>query len=149
MSTEPDDFVDPDNLYVVFGEFFKHQWFTALNRDVESYSMHPNARSNTSISDLAIVTLRLAIEYSPFIKPICLWSGSTDFEDIADRTGYAVGWGSDEMGSEYFDESRIIKMPIVNKVRIFTRIDFPLSAIFAFCLLLFNIQVKFYSRKIL
>ncbi|KAG5330455.1 GD protease, partial [Acromyrmex heyeri] len=111
-----DNTIDPNNLYVAFGEFILyHQWYKTINRDVACYKIHPNYVHTNSDSNLAILILRLNVEYSPFIKPICLWSGSTDLENVVNKIGYVVGWGRDEFGHPNTDERRMARVSIVSQ----------------------------------
>lgn len=109
------------NLNVAFGNFNSRQWTeSGINRQVARYRIHPDYKhTNSADSDLAILTLRMPIEYSPFIRPICLWSGSSDLQDIVNRFGYVVGWGKDQLGNDYNDEPRMAKMLIKSQVKIF------------------------------
>jgi len=114
-------------LVVALGRFYLHQFrqVGTVNREVASYTIHPEyAHAFTSDSDLAILTLRTSVEYSHFIKPICLWSGPTDLQNIVNRSGYVVGWGQDEVGHPWTEDPRMTIMPIVNTVRTFTRANF-------------------------
>ncbi|KYM86389.1 Serine protease gd [Atta colombica] len=108
--------IDLNNLYLAFGEFSLDQWYKTINRDVASYKIHPDyVYTTNSDSDLAILIMRLNVEYSPFIKPICLWSGSTDLENVVDKTGYIVGWGRDDFGHLNTDERRMARVSIVSQ----------------------------------
>ncbi|XP_071564130.1 serine protease gd-like [Temnothorax nylanderi] len=108
-----------DIMKVALGQFnLRHgsRVVGTVNRKVESYKIHPNANWRTGDSDLAILILSMPVEFSPFIRPICLWSGSTDIENVVDRTGYVVGWASNETITDVLvSEPRMLKMPIVNQ----------------------------------
>ncbi|XP_011867314.1 PREDICTED: serine protease gd-like isoform X2 [Vollenhovia emeryi] len=86
-----------------------------ITRKMSSYTVHPSWHEYTADSDLAIITLTKSVEYSPFIKPICIWSGPPDLEDLADRTGYVVGWGEFEFNVSKLGVPRMIRVPIINK----------------------------------
>ncbi|XP_025987196.1 serine protease gd isoform X2 [Solenopsis invicta] len=129
MKTSGNDTVDPDNLFVTFGKLNLRQWNEngITIREVESYKIHPDfAHTISADSDLAILILRMPVDFSPFIKPICLWFGPTNLENVVDRTGYVVGWGQrifenndfSRHVSRYTRESEIPRMSrvsIVNK----------------------------------
>jgi len=121
-------------LVVALGRFNLHQFreVGSVNPEVASYTIHPEyAHAITGDSDLAILTLRTPVKYSPFIKPICLWSGPTDLQNVVNKSGYVVGWGQDEVGHPWTEAPRMAIMPIVSMVRTFTRTDFPFSLNFA------------------
>jgi len=108
---------------VALGRFNLRQWRErgTINREVASYTIHPDyTNEDSGDSDLAILILRTAVEYSLFIKPICLWIGSNNLDEVVNRTGYVVGWGQDEFGNPNTAEPRMARVPIVSEVRIFT-----------------------------
>ncbi|KAG5330456.1 GD protease, partial [Acromyrmex heyeri] len=110
----------PSNVLIVaLGRFKLHEWkeVGTVNREVASYKVHPDYVHTgiTSDSDLAILILRTAVEYSPFIRPVCLWSSnSTNLQNIIGKTGYIVGWGEDEAGHPYTEEPRMAKVSIAS-----------------------------------
>jgi len=121
------------NVVVVFGRFSLRQWREndTLNREVSGYRIHPDyAHGNAADSDLAILILRMPIEYNSFIKPICLWSGSTDLQNVVSKIGYVVRWDQDNFNTSV---PRIVKAPIVSQVKIFIDSEpvFSLSVSFA------------------
>ncbi|KAG5310111.1 GD protease, partial [Acromyrmex insinuator] len=114
---ESNETILPNVLTVALGRFnlFGFREVGTINREVASYTIHPDyTHKTTGDSDLAILNLRKPVEYNHFIKPICLWSGSSDLHDIVSRRGYVVGWGKDEFGHRYTDHPRMAIMPIVS-----------------------------------
>lgn len=117
-----DDVILPaSTLLVSLGRYRLREWREpgSVNREVEEYRFHPDykgdVKDQTADSDLAIMILREPVEFSPFIKPICLWSGSTDLRDVVGLSGYVVGWGRDEFGNPYLAEPRMTRVPIVSQ----------------------------------
>ncbi|XP_011057378.1 PREDICTED: transmembrane protease serine 11D-like isoform X1 [Acromyrmex echinatior] len=109
----------PSNVLIVaLGRFKLHEWKEGtVNRKIASYKVHPDYvhTGTTSDSDLAILILRTAVEYSPSIRPVCLWSSnSTNLQNIIGKTGYIVGWGEDEAGHPYTEEPRMAKVSIAS-----------------------------------
>jgi len=107
------------NVVVGFGRSSLLQWHKnkTLNREVSDYRIHPDYMNGISAdSDLAILILRMPIEYNLFIKPICLWSGSIDLQNIVNKIGYVAAWDLDNF---YSSVPRIMKAPIVSQVKIF------------------------------
>lgn len=105
---------------MALGRFNLRQWRErgAVNREVASYKIHPDyAHTTTGDSDLAILTLRTPVEFSPFIRPICLWFDSTNLQNVIDKIGSVVGWGEDELGHPYTEAPRMARVPIVSQVR--------------------------------
>ncbi|XP_011859320.1 PREDICTED: serine protease gd-like, partial [Vollenhovia emeryi] len=82
------------------------------------FVIHPNyVHYLKATSDLAILTLQNVVEFNPFIRPICLWSGSTNLEDVISRTGYAVGWDGDKLNRRDVDDQRMVRATIMSQVR--------------------------------
>ncbi|XP_078044399.1 venom prothrombin activator trocarin-D [Augochlora pura] len=93
----------------------------SVNREVAGYTVHPDYPQSSGSSkasgdaDIAVMVLRTSVEYSPVIKPICLWSGSTSLNAVVNRFGIVVGWGRDELGNVYLEEPRMVRTPIVSQ----------------------------------
>lgn len=109
-------------MLVSLGRYQLRNWHEAgsVNMEIASYTLHPDyIHQESGDSDLAILTLRTPVEFSPTIKPICMWHGSSDLQSAVNKIGYVVGWGRDEFGNPYVAEPRMAKVPIVSQVRIF------------------------------
>ncbi|XP_011875914.1 PREDICTED: serine protease gd-like [Vollenhovia emeryi] len=111
-------YIQPNNLEVVFGQYnlFKLHGDGIVNIKVAFYILHPDFDYYLT-SNLAILTLKKPVEYTPLTKPICLWSdySSTTLEDVVGKTGYVVGWGQDPLGHRDFQEQRMIKVTIAGQ----------------------------------
>ncbi|XP_011867326.1 PREDICTED: transmembrane protease serine 9-like [Vollenhovia emeryi] len=111
--------LSPNELLIVLGRFNLNQWNEAgsVNRTVSSYMIHPDYMRSlsrlSSDSDLAIVTLKTPVEFSPLIRPICLWSQSIDLQNVVNQIGYVVGWGKDE-SANYLENPRMVTASIVS-----------------------------------
>ncbi|XP_011858838.1 PREDICTED: serine protease gd-like [Vollenhovia emeryi] len=91
-----------------------------------SYNIHPECTSESNAdSDIAILILKQPIEFSPIIKPICLWSGSFSLDDVVNRTRYIVGWGEDALGRFYVHEQRMTRETCLRNNRSFDDITSP------------------------
>ncbi|GAB1861506.1 Serine protease gd [Camponotus japonicus] len=94
-----------------------------LKREIASYTLHPdyNSSSDSGDSDLAILTLKTPVDFSPTIKPICMWHGSIDLQSV-NMTGYIVWWNKlNNQGP------RMIKAPIVSQETCLENIGSPSS----------------------
>lgn len=116
-------------MLVSLGRYRLREWYEtgSVNREIASYTIHPDyTHQGTGDSDLAILILRTPVEFSPTIKPICLWSGSITLQSVVNKSGYVVGWGRDELGNPHLAEPRMARVPIVSQVRreIFKRMTF-------------------------
>lgn len=91
----------------------------SVNMEIARYTIHPDyLHQETGDSDLAILVLRNPVEFSPTIKPICMWNGPIDLQSAINKIGYVVGWGRDEFGNPYLAEPRMAKVPIVSQVKL-------------------------------
>ncbi|XP_024868141.1 serine protease gd-like [Temnothorax curvispinosus] len=115
-----------DIMKVAFGQFklrrFKYGFSRivgTVNRKIASYKIHPDfvhTSENATDSDLVILTLNTPVKFSAFIRPICLWSGLTDLQNVVDRTGYVVGWVRNKYYSRKpVSEPRMLRIPIVSQ----------------------------------
>ncbi|GAB1861510.1 Serine protease gd [Camponotus japonicus] len=113
--------ISPNAILVSLGRYRLFSWNEAgsLNREIASYTLHPdyNYRSISGDSDLAILTLKTPVEFSPTIKPICMWYTSADLQRVVNKTGYVVGWGFGNVAwnEPYVYEPRMAKAPIVSQ----------------------------------
>ncbi|EFN68362.1 Serine protease gd [Camponotus floridanus] len=110
--------IPPSAMLASLGRYRLQEWHEAgsLNIEIASYTLHPDYNHGGSgDSDLAILTLRTPVEFSPRIKPICMWYDSIDLQSVVDKAGYVVGWGKDELGHPYVQEPRMAKVPIVSQ----------------------------------
>jgi Trypsin len=77
--------------------------------------VHPNWRPflKNYDADIAAAVLAETIQFSNFIRPICLWAVSDSYNDMIDKQGTVAGWGvvgsSDEPSDiPYFTELKVV-----------------------------------------
>lgn len=105
-------------LLVSVGRYRLRDWRErgSVNREVADYRLHPDYNSlGSADADIAIMFLRERVEYSATIKPICLWNGPTNLQDVVGKYGWVVGWGQDENGNRNVQEPRMARIPIVSQ----------------------------------
>ncbi|XP_036145161.1 transmembrane protease serine 11C isoform X2 [Monomorium pharaonis] len=115
--------INPNDLIVALGilNLSNQKKGNRINREVANYTIHPDYASRqrdfSADSDLAIVILTMPVEYSPFIKPICLWSTSTKLQNIFNNSGYFVGWSRTccEVDLSDIDYPRMARVSIVSQ----------------------------------
>ncbi|XP_011867331.1 PREDICTED: serine protease gd-like isoform X2 [Vollenhovia emeryi] len=110
----------PDNMYAAFGQFNSRQWHGMgnFNRKVTNFrTTGTNYIYNNKIEHyLAILTVETPVEYSPFIKPICLWYRSDDFADVVHWTGYVVGYDRNVSQTQnIIEEPRMSRVTVLDK----------------------------------
>lgn len=88
--------LQPDDVIVLLGRYNLDLKVErgAVQRSVDDIRVHPdwNAFEGKFDADIAILVLNEIIEFTSFIRPVCLPS---DFEEISDF-GLVVGWGISE-----------------------------------------------------
>ncbi|KMQ95494.1 serine protease gd [Lasius niger] len=110
--------IPPSAMVVSLGRYRLRDFLEAgsVNMEIARYTIHPDyLHQETGDSDLAILVLRNPVEFSPTIKPICMWNGPIDLQSAINKIGYVVGWGRDEFGNPYLAEPRMAKVPIVSQ----------------------------------
>ncbi|XP_063924332.1 proclotting enzyme-like isoform X2 [Zophobas morio] len=81
----------------------------------DDIKVHPDYVPLESDADIAVVILSQVIEFSNYIRPICLWAGSDDIDTVVGEKGKVVGWGRDENNNSMTAEPRQTTMPIVSQ----------------------------------
>lgn len=81
----------------------KHNLESKTERDsvgssVAQFIVHPdwNAKSIRFDADIALTVLNKPLQFSTYIKPICIWTGTTSYADLIGKNGVVVGWGKTE-----------------------------------------------------
>uniref|UniRef100_A0A1B0D6C1 Uncharacterized protein n=1 Tax=Phlebotomus papatasi TaxID=29031 RepID=A0A1B0D6C1_PHLPP len=85
--------------------------------EVNSLNIHPEFLKDPRGSfdaDIAVLILRESVEYSAYIRPVCLWSLPTDEEYFVGKTGVVVGWGRDEKGNLVTYLPKRTQVPLVS-----------------------------------
>lgn len=110
--------IPPSAMVVSLGRYQLRDFYEAgsVNMEIARYTIHPDYQE-TGDSDLAILVLRNPVEFSPTIKPICMWNGPIDLQSAINKIGYVVGWGQNEFGNLQ-PEPRMAKVPIVSQVKL-------------------------------
>lgn len=83
---------------------------------VSQLIVHPewNPRDDKYDADIAIAVLLRTIEFTKFVKPICLWSSTSSYADIVGQTGYIAGWGKTEFSAITSSVPKWAAIPVVN-----------------------------------
>jgi secreted trypsin-like serine protease len=66
---------------------------------VVQFVIHPDWDSNDDKydADIAIAVLTRTVSFNKFIIPICLWTSTSNADDLVGKTGVIAGWGKAEM----------------------------------------------------
>ncbi|KRT86291.1 Trypsin, partial [Oryctes borbonicus] len=108
--------LNPENLLVYLGKYYLKKWSNPGIQDhqVSRITRHPQYDSKTYSNDVAVLKLSHPAEFTDFVRPVCLWEGSKDFNQLVGKFGTVVGWGFDENG-KLTEELTMLNMPIISK----------------------------------
>lgn len=89
--------LSPIHASVLVGRFNRENKdeFGWKEHSVWNIFLHPEWNINVENfdADIAVVVLRQEVEYSKYIKPVCLPAAA---DDVTTKDGYMVGWGRSE-----------------------------------------------------
>lgn len=82
-----------------------------------SFIIHPdwNAFSSSYDADIAIATLSRTVQFTNFIKPICLWTYTNNYHDIVNKFGVIAGFGKTESSASTSEKPYWTALPIVDE----------------------------------
>lgn len=109
--------ISVDNLLVFMGKYTLNNFGSEVqSSEALEIKVHPEFDSNTYYNDIAIIILGKSVKYTQYVRPICLWSSSTDLSAVVDKVGTVVGWGFDE-NRQISNNLRQAAMPVVSTDR--------------------------------
>ncbi|XP_067234851.1 chymotrypsinogen A-like [Chanodichthys erythropterus] len=73
---------------------------------------HPNYNGSTFDSDIALIQLNSSVNFSDYIKPVCLAAAGSVFN--AGTESWVTGWGRLQYGGQIPDTLQEVTIPIVN-----------------------------------
>lgn len=109
----------PDEVLLSLGRHDVTNWTENGSelRETSHIFIHPDYRKTGLISvdaDIAVIWLKASIEFSEFIRPICLSLLNDDLK-TDESEGVVVGWGSDGNDQTVTQTPRCISLPIVSE----------------------------------
>ncbi|XP_059475790.1 coagulation factor IX-like [Neocloeon triangulifer] len=71
--------------------------------------LHPGYNHSNHRNDLALIVLQNEVQFTNFVRPICLWNSDYDLDKIVNKTGTVVGWGftANHTQPEFLQEAQI------------------------------------------
>lgn len=80
--------------------------------------VHPNWNINDDHfdADIAIAVLLNHVPFSKFIRPICIWTETSSYEDMIGQNGVVTGWGKTEFDAISTPAPRFTDLPVVSLV---------------------------------
>ncbi|XP_016925265.2 serine protease gd isoform X1 [Drosophila suzukii] len=109
----------------------------SLAAPVDGIYIHPDFNSQLSNydADIAVIMLKDEVRYNTFIRPACLWSGSSKAEYIVGEQGIVIGWSFDrsnrtqdqklpsgapgKKSSDSQSAPKVVKAPVVGNAECF------------------------------
>lgn len=73
-----------------------------------------NTQDDKYDADIAIVVLSRVVPFNKFIKPICLWTSSSNTDDLVGKTGMVAGWGKTEHNAISTASPKWAEIPVVD-----------------------------------
>lgn len=64
-------------------------------------------------NDIAIVVLSRPVNFNENVRPICIWTKTSNYEDMIERNGIVSGWGLTEHGMESIATAKFVKIPVI------------------------------------
>ncbi|KAG5873749.1 hypothetical protein JTB14_008321 [Gonioctena quinquepunctata] len=110
--------VKPSDLLLILGKLNIQKWVLSDGEKMvepESIHIHPDYKDFSGDADVAILVLGDKLEFTKYIRPLCLWTGKTELEKVVGKKGTVVGWGKDENGLIMTEEPKQIQLPIVSQ----------------------------------
>lgn len=83
---------------------------------VNQFEVHPQWKSYDEKydADIAIAILTKTVQFNKFVQPICLWTATTNYEDLIGRSGVIAGWGKTETSAITSPELRWTEISVVS-----------------------------------
>lgn len=84
---------------------------------VLSFIIHPdwNSQADSYDGDIAIANLLRNVQFSDFVKPICLWTSTTNYYDLINHHGVIAGYGKTQFTSSTSDKPYWTALPVVDE----------------------------------
>lgn len=67
-------------------------------------------------ADIAVLVMEKPVEFNEYIRPVCLWSGSSNIQHVEGLKGTVVGWGKDGTDKIVSNIPKKVDLPIVNTI---------------------------------
>ncbi|XP_018579158.1 serine protease gd-like [Anoplophora glabripennis] len=108
----------PQELLIILGKLNLRKWVPMHGEKMiepESIHVHPDYESNSSDADIAVLVLTESVEFTKYIRPLCLWNSDSNLNNVVGKEGTVVGWGKDENGNLMTAEPKQTSLPVVSQ----------------------------------
>ncbi|KAK9892388.1 hypothetical protein WA026_019840 [Henosepilachna vigintioctopunctata] len=106
--------VRPEHLLVYLGKYFLRRWSNAAlqERQIQDIFVHEYYDHMSTKNNIALLKLVKPVKSTQYVRPVCLWKGDSNLQNIIGESGVVIGWGFNEHG---IITNKLIKtyMPVV------------------------------------
>lgn len=90
----------------------------AISSNVQSIHIHTDYKKQRESydADIAILVMDKYVEFSQYVRPICLWPSVSGLNDVEGKRGTVVGWGKDGTDRIVSTTPKKVDLPIVNLI---------------------------------
>lgn len=109
----------PHEVVLWLGRYKLTDWTEpgAISSYVETIHIHSDymRQRDSYDADLAVLVLQQQVQFTQYIRPICLWPSVQGTNDVEGQRGTVVGWGKDT-DRTVSNVPKKIDLPIVNSL---------------------------------
>lgn len=110
----------PHEVLLWLGRYSLIDWseIGAISSNVQQIIIHSDYKRQRESydADIAILVMEKRVEFNEFIRPVCLWSGSSNIQHVEGLKGTVVGWGKDGTDKIVSNIPKKVDLPIVNTI---------------------------------
>lgn len=102
-------------MKLFIGQYDLADWSERFAPELKQILVHPNYKSKSTLSydaDIAMIIFSKPIDYTLYVRSVCVWNWNTNENWLATQMGTVVGWGKDHTGN-VADIPNKIQIPIV------------------------------------
>ncbi|CAH0385796.1 unnamed protein product [Bemisia tabaci] len=110
--------VDANTIVIYLGKYHLQQYSDDGGIQIKQVlEIVPFTTYNSSnyLGDIALLKMTSNIEYTSFVRPVCMWDPRvSELSSVIDKEGTVIGWGYDEH-DKASEELKMAKMPVVSQ----------------------------------
>lgn len=110
-----------DEVVLYLGRYSLIDWSEVgtVATNVEQILIHTDYKTHQRDSfdaDIAILIMTKRVEFNEYVRPACLWPGTSSIQEIEGKKGVVVGWGKDGQSNIVSNIPKKVSLPIVNSI---------------------------------
>lgn len=117
INTETENYL-PHELLLWLGRHSLLNWSEAgsVASNVQQIFIHADYKRQRGSydADIAVLVMEKPVEFTRFVRPICLWPSERNSADVEGENGTVVGWGTDGSDQYVSNIQKRIDIAIVN-----------------------------------